>query len=162
MALWKEQNEQTDRLEPDSPRVSPIYQKKESPSTEGGKESVFAAGLSIEGKVEGNGDVRMTGQFKGDIQVKGDLTIEKGARITGKINADTVTIGGELEGNIVASAQVKILESGQLIGDLKATTLTVAAGSRMRGNVEFGWDDSAGAKIGTVRVNEKGKNGSGV
>jgi len=28
-------------------------------------------------------------------------------------------------------------------GDLKAGTLTVASGSRMRGRVEFGWDEKA-------------------
>jgi cytoskeletal protein CcmA (bactofilin family) len=161
MALWKEamQNEQGDRPDHDIVRVSPIPPRKESLSKEG-HESVFAAGLTIEGKVEGNGDVRMAGQFKGDIQVKGDLNIEKGAHINGKVNADTVTIGGELEGNIVANAQVKLLESGQLIGDLKATTLIVAAGSRMRGNVEFGWSDSESSKIATIRPHDKGKSGS--
>ena len=29
-----------------------------------------------------------------------------------------------------------------IIGDLKAGSLTVAAGSRMRGQADFGWDDS--------------------
>jgi cytoskeletal protein CcmA (bactofilin family) len=161
MALWKEamQNEQGDRPEQDLVRVSPIPPRKESHSKDG-HESVFAAGLTIEGKVEGNGDVRMAGQFKGDIQVKGDLNIEKGAHINGKVNADTVTIGGELEGNIVANAQVKLLESGQLIGDLKATTLIVAAGSRMRGNVEFGWSDSESSKVAIIRPHEKGKSES--
>jgi len=33
-----------------------------------------------------------------------------------------------------------------LIGDLKAGSLTVAAGSRMRGQVEFGWEDKGALK----------------
>ena len=32
-----------------------------------------------------------------------------------------------------------------IIGDLKAGSLTVAAGSRMRGQADFGWDDSKAA-----------------
>jgi hypothetical protein len=36
---------------------------------------------------------------------------------------------------------VKLLESGQLIGDVKAKFLVAALGSRMRGHVEFGWDE---------------------
>ncbi len=35
-----------------------------------------------------------------------------------------------------------------VIGDLKAGSLTVAAGARMRGQAEFGWDDAKGAKTG--------------
>jgi hypothetical protein len=31
-----------------------------------------------------------------------------------------------------------------LNGDLKAGSLTVAAGSRMRGRAEFGWDEKGG------------------
>jgi cytoskeletal protein CcmA (bactofilin family) len=93
--------------------------------------------------------VRIAGRFKGDIDVRGDLNIEKGAQITGKLTAQTVTIEGALDGNVVAGAQVKLMESGQVIGELRARTLTVAAGSRMRGTVEFGWDESPAAKRDT-------------
>ena len=68
-----------------------------------------------------------------------------------------VTIAGEIEGNIVASSHVRLLESGQLIGDLKAATLTVAAGSRMRGNVEFGWNASETAKFTSGRAQDSDK-----
>jgi cytoskeletal protein CcmA (bactofilin family) len=105
------------------------------------KESVIAADLTIEGKIEGAGHVRMAGRFKGDVNVDGDLTIEPGAKITGSVRASTVTVGGDLDGNIDAASRVELLSTGVLNGDLKAASLTVAAGSRMRGNVAFGWDD---------------------
>ncbi len=105
------------------------------------KESVIAAGLTIEGKIEGSGHVRIAGNFKGDINVQGNLTIENGAHLTGGVRAQTVIIGGELEGNIDAASRVELLQSGVLNGDLKAGSLTVAAGSRMRGRAEFGWDE---------------------
>ena len=84
-----------------------------------------------------------TGSFKGDINVQGNLTIESGAHLTGGVRAQTVIIGGELEGNIDAASRVELLQSGVLNGDLKAGSLTVAAGSRMRGRAEFGWDEKA-------------------
>ena len=104
-------------------------------------ESVIAADLTIEGKIEGSGHVRLVGKFNGDVQVEGDLTIEPGAKVTGSVRAATVVIGGELEGNIEAASSVELLKTGVLNGDLKAGSLTVAAGSRMRGQVEFGWAD---------------------
>ena len=43
-----------------------------------------------------------------------------------------------------------VKNDGSLVGDLMAATLTVAAGSRMRGQADFGWDDDkdAGRKSG--------------
>jgi cytoskeletal protein CcmA (bactofilin family) len=104
-------------------------------------ESALAAGLTIEGKVSGNGHLRVAGRFKGDIHVHGGVTIEAGATIDGAVKADTVFVVGEVHGNIVSQSRVELKESGALIGDLKAQTLTVAAGSKMRGQVEFGWKE---------------------
>ena len=105
------------------------------------KESIIAAGLTIEGKIEGAGHVRIAGDFKGDVNVQGNLTIEAGAHLTGGVKADTVVVGGQLDGNIDAASRVELLQTGVLNGELKAGSLTVAAGSRMRGKAEFGWDD---------------------
>ena len=104
------------------------------------KGSLVAAGLTIEGKIDGLGHVRIAGRFNGEVHVRGDLTVEQGAQISGKIRAENIVVGGEVEGNIHAKARVELSESGVLTGDLKASSLTVAAGSRMRGKVEFGWD----------------------
>ena len=120
----------------------PSYEPAVRPRPKDGKETVIAAGLTIDGKIEGTGHVRMAGRFKGDVNVDGDLTIESGAKITGSVRASTVTVGGELEGNIEGASRVELLATGVLNGDLKAGSLTVASGSRMRGNVSFGWDDA--------------------
>jgi cytoskeletal protein CcmA (bactofilin family) len=107
------------------------------------REALISAGLTIEGKIQGTGHVRIAGQFNGDVHVEGNLTIEPGARLTGQVRAQNVVVGGELEGNIDGASRVEILETGILSGDLKAQALVVAAGSRMRGRVEFGWEAKA-------------------
>jgi cytoskeletal protein CcmA (bactofilin family) len=106
-----------------------------------GSESILAAGITIEGKIECNGNIRVAGRFHGNVKVTGELTIEPGASIDGEVTADTVLVGGEVQGLIVATSRVEFRESGVLIGDLKAGSLTVAAGSKMRGKVEFGWKE---------------------
>src|SRR3954465_4488666 len=121
---------------------SPSFEPAARPRSREQKETVIAAGLTIDGKIEGTGHVRMAGRFKGDVNVDGDLTIEPGAKITGSVRASTVTIAGDLEGNIDGASRVELLASGILNGDLKAGSLTVASGSRMRGNVSFGWDEA--------------------
>jgi cytoskeletal protein CcmA (bactofilin family) len=105
-------------------------------------ESLIAPDLTIEGKIEGTGHVRIAGRFKGDVDVRGDLTIESGAQVTGSIRAEKVSIAGELIGNVETATHVELLQSGSLTGDLKATSATVAAGARMRGMADFGWENS--------------------
>jgi cytoskeletal protein CcmA (bactofilin family) len=155
MALWKDQygrEQNTPDPAPDKPAaatpvsIESARQPAAAPSAPRGdaKESLLAAGLTIEGKIEGSGHVRIAGNFKGDVHVQGNLTIEAGAKVTGGVRANTVVIGGELEGNIDAAARVELLQTGVLNGDLKAGSLTVAAGSRMRGRAEFGWDEKGG------------------
>ena len=119
------------------------------------KESIIAADITITGKIDGAGHVRIAGRFEGDVHIQGDLTIESGAKLTGSVRANSVTIGGEVEGNIESAASVELLATGVLNGDLKAGTLTVASGSRMRGRSEFGWGDE-------VTTSSKSSHGSGI
>lgn len=114
---------------------------------EAGGESVIAANLTIEGKIEGSGNVRMAGRFKGDVRIDGNFNIEPGAHLTGQVLAAVVVVGGELQGNIESAKRVDVLEGGVIVGDVKAGSITVAAGSRMRGHVEFGWEDEKKGKL---------------
>jgi cytoskeletal protein CcmA (bactofilin family) len=110
------------------------------------KESHIASDLTIEGKIAGTGHVRIAGRFKGDVAVDGNVTLDVGARLEGHVKATVVSVSGELIGNIENAKRVELLESGVINGDVKAGSLTVAAGSRMRGQVEFGYEGEARAK----------------
>ena len=163
MAIWKEQTTPVKEPAPMSPAPaapqkddsfnSPASYNQPSsrPASGGDKETLIAANLAIEGKIQGSGHVRVAGQFKGDVNVDGNLTIEQGAKVIGGVRASTVTIAGELEGNVDAASRVELMASGVLNGDVKAGSLTVAAGSRMRGNAEFGWDEGQSKTATTNR-----------
>jgi cytoskeletal protein CcmA (bactofilin family) len=143
----------TERTEPrastnDPSPAAPPRRAAPAPRVEGG-ESVIAANLSIEGKIEGTGNVKIAGRFKGDVRIDGNFTMEPGAHLTGQVLAGIVVVGGELQGNIESAKRVDVLEGGVIVGDVKAGSITVAAGSRMRGHVEFGWADDKPAKATT-------------
>ncbi len=158
MALWKEPVKPTSseppslaRFDAPQPVDTPIPMKPAASVVESapskirsGSESLIAADLVIEGKIEGAGHVRIAGRFKGDINVRGDLTIEHGAKVDGSVKAERVTIAGELIGNIENAAHVELLQTGALTGDVKSSTFSVAKGSKMRGQAEFGWDGGTG------------------
>ena len=111
------------------------------------KESIISAGLSIEGKINGNGHVRVAGKFTGDINVEGNLHIDAGARVEGQVRASEVIVSGDLQGNIEGAKRVELQQGGTITGDVKAGSFTVAPGSRMRGSVDFGFDDSKSGSL---------------
>lgn len=172
MAIWKDSNTQRQAAPapsapeaPDTHRmdlnsraepapVVPVNSNARPGADRARAESIIAADIMIEGKIEGSGSVRIAGRFKGDVNVQGDLTIEAGAKLTGGVRAHKVIVAGELEGNIEAAQKVELLESGALTGDVKAGSLTVATGARMRGQVDFGWGDKASGKGGSKAGND--------
>ena len=168
MAIWKDQG--SVKPSPVPPPAEPPRREVElaavdtttrqaAPRSEA-RESVIASDITIEGKIEGTGHVRIAGRFNGDVNVQGDLSIEPGAKLTGGVRASKVTIAGELEGNIEAASQVDLLATGVLLGDVKAGKLTVVAGSRMRGQAQFGWDEQP-VRDTSVRDNGVRRNGNG-
>jgi cytoskeletal protein CcmA (bactofilin family) len=166
MSLWKENTALKSVPEPayspaldakESARVEAVPKPEPSPAraaapmvsaaTASRKESLIAADLTIEGKIEGGGSVRIAGKFKGDVNVQGDLTIEAGAKLIGSVRADKVVISGELEGNVLGASSIDLQQTGVVVGDLKARALAVAAGATMRGKAEFGGADGEGPKV---------------
>jgi cytoskeletal protein CcmA (bactofilin family) len=140
------------RIEPAPKPEPPVARAASTPMTTATtprKESLIAADLTIEGKIQGGGSVRIAGKFKGDVDVQGDLTIEAGAKLTGSVRADKVMIAGELEGNVLGASSIDLQQSGVVIGDLKARSLAVAAGATMRGKAEFGGEDGEGPRGAT-------------
>jgi cytoskeletal protein CcmA (bactofilin family) len=179
MALWNDRNAPNPANKPPvSPTPEPLMHKPADAVAEpvanqamppraaaapqrDSKESLIAANLFIEGKIQGSGDVRVAGQFKGDVDVQGDLTIEVGARVTGAVRAAKVTIAGELDGNVVSASRVELLATGIVNGDIKAGSLTVASGSRMRGQVDVGSEEKAIPKSSVVSNLQKAPMESG-
>jgi cytoskeletal protein CcmA (bactofilin family) len=166
MALWKETNPGMPSASPGAPGVpstppareaertnvaplSPDVPRRAAAPRQDMKESIISADLTIEGKISGSGHVRIAGRFKGDVQVDGNVSLDSGAHLEGHVKASVVIVGGELIGNIENAKRVDLLETGVINGDVKAGALTVAAGSRMRGQVEFGYDTEGRAKTET-------------
>jgi len=107
---------------------------------------MIASDLSIEGKIEGQGHVRIAGRFKGEVDIEGNLSIDNGAKLNGSLRARQVSLAGELQGNIESAETIELLPTAALQGDIKTASLTVNPGSRIRGTIDCGWDKPSAAK----------------
>lgn len=157
MAIWKDivtKDAEPAEAPPPAPAIRPrpevvptaVSQGAAAASRRELKESVLAAGLTFEGKIEGSGHVRISGRFKGDVHVDGMLTIEAGAHLAGSVRAGSVIVAGEIEGNIESAQKVELHQTGVVNGDVNAGSLSVAGGARMRGRAEFGWSETGSPK----------------
>ena len=98
------------------------------------KESLIADDLTIEGKIEGGGSVRIAGKFQGRRQRSG-RSHHRGRRQADRQRArrqghDRRRTGRQRRGSL---AHRPAGTPASVIGDLKAGSVTVAAGARMRG-----------------------------
>jgi cytoskeletal protein CcmA (bactofilin family) len=65
-------------------------------------ESFVASDHVIEGKVQGEGTLRVAGKVRGEVVLTGSIIVEPGALVDAKVRADGVTVasGARLRGQV--------------------------------------------------------------
>ncbi|NOX64438.1 MAG: polymer-forming cytoskeletal protein [Chlorobi bacterium] len=91
--------------------------------------SILSNGLKFEGKLTSEGNVRIDGDFTGDIIINGNLTLGDKSIVKGNIKATNITISGKVDGIVEASEKIVLESTSRLIGDLTARILVVNEGS---------------------------------
>ncbi len=99
-------------------------------------EARIGASARVVGRVTGDGNLVVEGQVKGDIAVRGDLTIDSGASVVSNVDAYAVTISGSLEGDVNASGAVAVRSGARVKGDLHGTEVTLDEGADFAGRLD--------------------------
>jgi len=81
--------------------------------------------------------LKINGYFEGEIESKGVLFIEEGARVAADIKAREVIIAGQVKGNISAENKIEMLETCKLVGNVKTKKLRIADGVSFDGKCEM-------------------------
>lgn len=100
--------------------------------------TIISSSVIIEGKLTSNGNVRLDGVVKGNVEAKGSLTVGETGNVQGDIHADSVTIGGKVEGVVNAKDKVTLESKANLKGDLVTKILVVEAGAIFEGRSSMG------------------------
>ena len=99
--------------------------------------TVIAPDTSFTGKIKGEDTLRILGYFKGEIDCRRMLWVEKTGRIEGTVNARRVIIEGEIRGSIKSAEQVELRSNGRMIGNINAGKITVAQGCLFDGEARI-------------------------
>ena len=93
--------------------------------------SSISSGLSIEGKIVGNGRLAIFGHVTGEVHAS-TVQIGDGAQVEGNIVAEELTIGGRVKGTIHAN-RVKLNSTAVVEGDIHHRSLAIEENAQFEG-----------------------------
>ena len=123
MTIWR-----TDKTDARAAAAAPAADIEPAP----GVASLLAADLSITGDVVSAGPVRLDGSLDGDIRAP-QLTVAAGARVSGRIEAETARIDGTVNGHLDAR-DVLLSRTANVTGDILHQNLSIEFGAHVEGN----------------------------
>ncbi len=99
--------------------------------------TVIASNTRFTGKIKGEDTLRISGYFKGEIDCKRMVWVDKTGKIEGMVTARRVIIEGEINGNIESANHVELRSNGRMIGDINAVKISVAKGCLFDGQAKI-------------------------
>jgi cytoskeletal protein CcmA (bactofilin family) len=93
--------------------------------------SSISAGLSIVGKITGQGALTIFGRVEGEV-LASTVVIAEGAEMLGDVVAEELTVGGQVKGTIHAN-RVRLNGTGVVEGDIFHRTLAIEENARFEG-----------------------------
>ena len=94
--------------------------------------STISRGMTIVGKISGEGTLNVFGHVEGELRAL-NVLINEGARIEGDVVAEDLVIGGQVKGSIHAT-RVKLNSTAVVEGDIFHRSLSIEENARFEGS----------------------------
>ncbi|MBI5682146.1 MAG: polymer-forming cytoskeletal protein [Deltaproteobacteria bacterium] len=101
---------------------------KEKEPLENQMNGFIGKGMSIEGRLNFEGSIRIDGDFKGEIDSDGLLIIGEGALVEAVISVGSAIICGEVRGDIDVSSKVELKKPAHIHGNIKTQSIVIEDG----------------------------------
>ncbi|MHB8577131.1 MAG: bactofilin family protein [Dehalococcoidia bacterium] len=102
-----------------------------------GGASVIDRDSTFSGNFHSPRDLRIEGEYEGEIQCDGTLTVADSARVSGTVHAGNVSVSGVLQGQIDCSGRFEIHETGQVSARVVAGTVVIREGAFYEGEMRM-------------------------
>ncbi|MHB8137781.1 MAG: bactofilin family protein [Smithellaceae bacterium] len=90
-------------------------------------------GAEFTGKLIFKGNVRIDGDFQGEIFGEGSVDVGEGAVVKANISVHSVYIGGEVQGSVDVKDKLNIHSTGKLSGDVRTPVFIMEEGALFDG-----------------------------
>jgi len=114
-----------------------MFKKNDLPERED-KVINIEAGMQGNLKFTGPVNLRLNGDFEGDLEARGVLIIGEKANVKAKtVKGDSITISGRVEGDITCSKRLELSASARLIGNVETPILVMVEGALLKGGCQM-------------------------
>jgi cytoskeletal protein CcmA (bactofilin family) len=100
--------------------------------------NLIGNGTSLVGEIKSNGDFRIDGNLKGNIEVKGKLVVGATGKIEGEIICQNADISGEIKGKINVGELLTLKSSARLAGDIVTGKIAIEPEAQFTGTCSMG------------------------
>jgi len=107
--------------------------KKQQPSEEEHKTIEINAEMQGSLTFKDPVNLKINGEFSGNLDVRGTLTIGSQAKVRADVNGDYVVIAGNVEGNITVDQMLTLMPTAHLVGDIVTPKLNIVEGAIFEG-----------------------------
>jgi cytoskeletal protein CcmA (bactofilin family) len=98
----------------------------------------IVSGTDIEGVVVSDSNIRIDGNVKGDIRVKGRLVVGSTGTIKGEVHCENADIEGQISGKITVNGLLSLKSTARLDCDIITKKLAIEPGAVFTGKCEMG------------------------
>ena len=109
--------------------------------------NIIGVGTEITGEILSNGDVRIDGKLKGNIQTKGKLVIGPTGVIIGDIKCKNADVSGKIDGKVAVSELLSLKSTSKIHGDIITNKLSIEPGSIFTGTCNMDTNAITGSRI---------------
>lgn len=95
-------------------------------------------GSSIEGNIKSDGDFRIDGAIKGEIEIAGKLVIGEKGLVDGRVKCGSANISGKLKGNLTVDELLTLEPTARVEGEVSTAKLSIATGAEFSGSCNMG------------------------
>ena len=116
--------------------------------------SVLGSGLTIEGTVSSQGDVRIEGTIKGDVTAEGEVNITSTGVVDGEVTAARLVVAGKVNGSLAATDSARLSSGCKVKADVSSPRLQLDDGATLNGRVDMGGTSKAAQRPSTERTTQ--------
>jgi cytoskeletal protein CcmA (bactofilin family) len=102
-----------------------------------GTDTLIGQGTQAEGKMISDTGIRIEGEYRGDIECKGDVIVGECGIAKSNITAKDLTVAGRVFGDVVTTGRLTITASGQVHGNITAHALFIQEGGVLNGTCQM-------------------------
>ena len=95
--------------------------------------NLISNGTDITGDIKSNGDIRIDGTLRGNLNTKGKVVIGPTGKVSGEVVCKNSEVSGIIEGKIVVGQLLNLKASSKIMGDIATAKLSIEPGAIFSG-----------------------------